>query len=233
MTRDEVLNLMASMEQWIRGQMLTSVRRIILLLTTYNFDGKDFRFDSNANLEASVDNLLTDLLDTIEQEIRRRAVKAADDDDTDIIPLLADRDVHSRLEAHVSNLKTILQAFIGTMIARKVSVTLQPALFPSYLETTAHQFGKGVTANPAKGMGFIGKDFIYLAYTDKMLKGFIEKGAVGYQVYRGSGYDCELCDDICFEGGVRKTYSFTDDIPVPSHPHCVCYVVPVYPDDLM
>ena len=233
MTRDEVLNLMAGLEQWIRGQMLTSVRRIILLLTTYNFDGKDFRFDSNANLEASVDNLLTDLLDTIEQEIRRRAVKAADDDDTDIVPLLADRDVHSRLETHVSNLKTILQTFIGTMIARKVSVTLQPALFPSYLETTAHQFGKGVTANPAKGMGFVGKDFIYLAYTDKILRGFLEKGAVGYQVYRGSGYDCELCDDICFEGGVRKTYSFTDDIPVPSHPHCVCYVVPVYPDDLM
>lgn len=233
MTRDEVLNLMAGMEQWIRGQMLTSVRRIILLLTTYNFDGKDFRFDSNANLETSVDNLLTDLLDTIEQEIRRRAVKAADDDDTDIVPLLADRDVHSRLEAHVSNLKTILQAFIGTMIARKVSVILQPALFPSYLETTAHQFGKGVTANPAKGMGFIGKDFIFLAYTDKMLKGFIEKGAVGYQVYRGSGYDCEVCDEICFENGARKTYSFTDTIPVPSHPHCVCYVVPVYPDDLI
>jgi len=232
MTRDEVLNLMAGMEQWIRGQMLTTVRRIILLLTTYNFDGHDFRFDANASLEASVDNLLLDLLSTVEDEIRRRAVKAADDDDTDVIPLMANRDVHSRLESHVSNLKTILQAFIGTMIAKKVSAVLQPALFPSYLETSAHQFGKGVAANPAKGMGFIGKDFIFLLYTDKMLKGFIEKGAVGYQVYRGSGYDCEVCDSICFEGGARKTYSFTDDIPVPSHPHCVCYVVPVYPDDL-
>ena len=233
MTRDEVLNLMAGMEQWVRGRMLTVVRRIILLLTAYNFDDRDFRFDADSALESDVDALLTELVDAVEDEIKRRASRAADDDDSDIMTLLAARDVHSRLETHVSNLKTILQAFIGTMIARKVSIYLQPALFPSYLETTAHQFGKGVTANPAKGMGFIGKDFIYLAYPDKLLKGFIEKGAVGYQVYRGSGYDCELCDDICFEGGVRKTYSFTDDIPVPSHPHCVCYVVPVYPDGLM
>ena len=232
MTRDEVLNLMAGMEQWIRGRMLTTVRQIILLLTSYNLDGHDFRFDINARLDDSVNNLLADLLAAIEDEIRRRALKVSDDDDSDIVPLLADREVHSRLEAHTSNLKTILQAFIGAMLVKKVSPVLQPALFPSYLETTSHQFGKGVAANPAKGMGFIGKDFIYLAYTDKMLKGFLEKGAVGYQVYRGSRYDCEVCDEICFENGARKTYSFTDTIPIPSHPHCVCYVVPVYPDDL-
>ena len=211
--------LMAGMEQWIRGRMLTTVRQIILLLTTYNLDGHNFRFDINADLDRSVDDLLAQLLAAVEDEIVRRATKASDDDETDIVPLLAERDVRSRLESHTSNLKTILQAFIGAMLVKKVSPLLQPALFPSYLETSAHNFGRGVTGNPAKGMGFIGKDFIYLAYTDKMLRGFLEKGAVGYQVYRGSGYDCELCDEICFENGARKTYSFTDTIRVPAHPH--------------
>lgn len=229
MTREEVLSLMASLESWVRGRILTTVRQIILLLSAHSLDGHNFRFDSNADLEGEVDSLLSQLTDAIESEITRRANKASDDD-YDIPFLLTSREVHDRLEAHTSNLKRILEVFVGAMLVKKVSPILQPALFPAYMETNSQSFGKGVASNPAKGMGFVGKDFIFLAYTDSLLKGFMEKGAIGYNVYRGSGYDCELCDEICFENGVRRLYTFDEDIPIPSHPHCVCYVVPVYPE---
>ena len=229
MTREEVLGLMATMESWVRGRILTTVRQIILLLSTHSLVGHDFTFDADADLNDSVNRLLEQLTDAIESEITRRA-KIAGDDDYDIPYLLTSREVRERLEAHTSNLKRIVEVFIGAMAARKVSLILQPALFPSYMDTNSQSFGKGVSSNPAKSMGFIGKDFIFLAYTDSLLKGFMEKGAVGYQVYRRSGYDCELCDEICFDNGVRRIYTFEEDIPIPSHPHCVCYVVPVYPE---
>lgn len=229
MTRDEVLNLMASLEGWVRGRILTAIRQIILLLATHPYEGQTFRFDEDEELNKAVDDLLKQLTDAIEEEITRRA-NLASDDDYDVPYLLTSREVRDRLEAHTDNLKRIAETFIATMIAKKISPFLQPALFPAYMETSSQSFGKGVASNPAKGMGFVGKDFIYLAYTDNLIKGFQQKGAIGYYVYRGSGYDCELCDDICYEGGIRKLYTFMEDIPIPAHPHCVCYVVPVYPE---
>jgi hypothetical protein len=46
-------------------------------------------------------------------------------------------------------------------------------------------------------------------------------GAIGYNVYRGSSYPCQACDDVV---GFHPIGSYV----LPVHPRCVCYKVPIY-----
>lgn len=46
-------------------------------------------------------------------------------------------------------------------------------------------------------------------------------GAIGYNVFRGSTYPCQACDD---NTGFHPIGSYA----LPVHPRCVCYKVPVY-----
>lgn len=46
-------------------------------------------------------------------------------------------------------------------------------------------------------------------------------GAIGYQVFRGSSYPCQICDD-------NTGFHIIGDISLPVHSRCMCYATPVY-----
>lgn len=235
MTRDEVLALMGDIAERVRGEVSDFIRAVTSLLLSLNIpEGEKFRYRDYPEIEKEIDRLLKDLADRIYDMIEEAVISAEDeDDDENIIPLwFSQNDVRSRIDSHCSNLKTVFEAFIGAMIAKKVVPSLMPALYPSWIAVNKFHFGRGVNGNPGKALSYLAEDTLYSGFIGSTIRGFRNRGAVGYQVYRGSGYDCEVCDEICFGGGgYRRLYTFDTDIPIPAHPHCVCYAVPVYDRD--
>lgn len=49
-----------------------------------------------------------------------------------------------------------------------------------------------------------------------------EKGAIGWEVRRGSSYNCELCDENC------GFHSLDEGTQLPQHLSCACFAIPVY-----
>lgn len=49
-----------------------------------------------------------------------------------------------------------------------------------------------------------------------------KNGIIGYQVFRGSNYPCQACDDN------TGFHQLIDGMTLPVHDHCMCYAVPVY-----
>lgn len=49
-----------------------------------------------------------------------------------------------------------------------------------------------------------------------------EKGAIGWEVRRGSSYPCEQCDDNC------GFHSLDEGTQLPQHLSCCCFAIPVY-----
>jgi hypothetical protein len=60
------------------------------------------------------------------------------------------------------------------------------------------------------------------AYNDALAMKWTNGGAIGYYVYRGSTYDCPICDEQC--GWLHPL----TDMAIPAHPHCVCITVAAY-----
>lgn len=60
------------------------------------------------------------------------------------------------------------------------------------------------------------------AYNDALTMKFSNGGAIGFYVFRTTGYDCPICDEQC-----GYLHPLTDDTP-PYHPHCCCAMVPAY-----
>lgn len=48
------------------------------------------------------------------------------------------------------------------------------------------------------------------------------KGAIGWEVRRGSSYPCEQCDDNC------GFHSLEDGTQLPQHLSCCCFAIPIY-----
>ena len=50
-----------------------------------------------------------------------------------------------------------------------------------------------------------------------------EQGAEGYMCFRGSLFDCPICDEVC-----NVFYPIEHPMPLPVHANCCCYAVPVF-----
>lgn len=64
------------------------------------------------------------------------------------------------------------------------------------------------------------------AYNDALAMKWTGGGAVGYYVFRGSTYDCPICDEQC--GWLHPL----TDMAIPAHPNCVCVCVEAYPGEV-
>lgn len=62
------------------------------------------------------------------------------------------------------------------------------------------------------------------AFRNAELTAWAGTNPIGYYVFRGSSYPCNICDDM------RGFHSDNIDLP-PYHPNCCCGVVPVYSTD--
>lgn len=239
LTRDEVLALMEKMVGKVSAITMRTIRRIINLAMGHQLLGESFSFDMDGKLDEQVDNLLIEMSDAVIREIEGAVKDIVDEDDAEkvllyIRRLIDGKDLTERMDQHASNLKTILEAYIALCLTGSKNRADAIAGALSYITANKGGFGRGMNGNPIMGMTVLAQTEIDMGFIRGSLLGFERDGAVGYQVFRGSNYQCQDCDDVCFgPNGKRRLYSFQEDIPIPVHPNCVCYALPVYAEDLI
>lgn len=79
-------------------------------------------------------------------------------------------------------------------------------------------YGKGYYRNAYQNIIRNAKQVIALSWGRAEQEYGKNSGAVGYFVYRGSSYDCPVCDDLC--GYMHPL----DTMVIPAHPNCACRV---------
>ena len=67
------------------------------------------------------------------------------------------------------------------------------------------------------------KTTLQMAWMRQMRQNYKDEGAAGFMCFRGSTFHCPICDDVC-----NKFYSIDSQMPLPVHPSCCCYAIPVY-----
>ena len=83
--------------------------------------------------------------------------------------------------------------------------------------------GVGVSNSSFNAINTLGRFTIGDAW---MYDGYLDmdaQGAIGYIGHRGSSYPCDECSDQA-----NRFHSMAEGMIYPLHPHCVCYVTPVF-----
>ena len=86
---------------------------------------------------------------------------------------------------------------------------------------------RGSSNSEANNILRFAKMTLQMAWMHSLQQKFEEEGAAGYVCLRGSSYPCSFCDEVC---GVF--YPIESQFPLPVHPNCACYAVPVYEKDI-
>lgn len=84
--------------------------------------------------------------------------------------------------------------------------------------------GVGLSNNGSTNVTNMARITLQMAWMRERGIEFNESGVAGYYVLRGSSYPCSLCDDAVGFHPMTDMSFFP-----PIHPHCCCYVVPIYP----
>lgn len=93
------------------------------------------------------------------------------------------------------------------------------------IDIATPSYGKGIFRNAYQNIVRNSKQVISIAWGKADLEYGKEMGAIGYRVFRGSSYDCPICDDLC--GYVHDM----DVMVIPAHISCVCRTQFVFKDD--
>jgi len=64
---------------------------------------------------------------------------------------------------------------------------------------------------------------VQMAWMRNQLLSYKDRGAAGYYVFRGSSYQCDLCDSRVGWHPMKDMDAYP-----PQHGHCMCYAVPVF-----
>lgn len=61
------------------------------------------------------------------------------------------------------------------------------------------------------------------AWMKNLIEDYKEDGAIGYMCFRGSNFDCPICDSICY-----VFHDISEGMVLPVHASCQCYAIPIY-----
>lgn len=86
----------------------------------------------------------------------------------------------------------------------------------------------GLSNNGSTNVTNMAKITLQMAWMRELGNDYKEDGAVGYCVFRGSSYPCDLCDDACGFHPLTDMSFFP-----PLHPHCCCGVIPIYRNEVL
>lgn len=216
---------------------------------TFTFDIQDLSDKVNAELIALSDAILDD----IESRAKTAIKYAEEEDDEDTILLyirrqIGEEDLVQRLDKHCSTLRYFLEGWIAIGMVNNIreyeltnqilshldnpfaSPLWQEAFDAGYLSTAirtrGYSYGKGNQRNVLSALTEIERYAINEAFQYGSMLNFAKRGAVGYRVHRGSTYDCPSCDEL------TKTIWPIDTLVLPNHPRCMCYMTPVFADEI-
>lgn len=178
-----------------------------------------------------------------------------DDDDTVLAWIHRERNGQTneeRMDRHASALRFLLEGYLAVSFANKLNnahilgdalrFLSNPYGWEPMKDAFAHperwnaeiiqgrgfHVGRGNDTNPINAMA----NMIQYEVLDGFHRGQIleygrDPDIIGYNVHRGSGYDCEMCDEAVAGG----PYPLDVQI-VPLHVHCRCYTTPVRASEL-
>lgn len=224
--------------------LLSAARRIVEISRKYNIPPENFRFSVNASLQLEVSNVLTILKEALFNEIKGLDTFKESDDNSFIAPILTAKDhgktFKERLNQYVSRWGFELEATIaaaglaGIRDTKAIEQGIRDYLDRPYdnpwikehigegdavrLEGMPH-YGRGVRIAAASALAVL--------LTTVVAKGWMENWhhlnstKVGYYVYRGSSFPCEICD-----AQVGFLHDINDEMGLPPfHNYCKCYTV--------
>jgi len=257
MTIDEIINILADIKGQVSYRTLSTIRKIYALSAEYSHLGNQFTFDTNAELDKEVNNLLIALSDAILDDIYSRVEEFTAEEDKDAVLAYIRRDnngvnITERVDSHSSHLKYLLEGYLSVCFAEGLSgsgilgdalrylanpygyAPMKDAFNHSQdyksgiIKAKGYHYGKGIATDPIKGFTNISRTGILDGFHYGTWLGFGKEGYKGYEVHRGSAYDCPACDEMCYSGnGGYRFYSINDIPPCPLHPNCCCFLVPV------
>lgn len=83
--------------------------------------------------------------------------------------------------------------------------------------------GAGLSNNGSTNVVKMARITLDMAWMRSQAMDFMEDGAVGVYVLRGSSYPCVSCDENCGFHPIKESYGV-----LPVHPNCQCFAVPIY-----
>lgn len=253
---ERVIEEMARAKDDVERRLRQYIPEIIRECMAFAYLGKIFTFDIqdlsdkvNAELIALSDAILGD----IESRAKTAIKYAEEEDDEDAILLyirrkIGEEDLVQRLDKHCSTLRYFLEGWIAIGMVKNIreyeltnqilshldnpfaSPLWQEAFDAGYLsaaiQTRGYSYGKGNQRDVLSALTEIERYAINEAFQYGSMLNFAKRGAVGYRVHRGSTYDCPSCDEL------TKTIWPIDTLVLPNHPRCMCYMTPVYADEI-
>ena len=96
----------------------------------------------------------------------------------------------------------------------------------TYIRSRGVQYGAvGISNNGSTNVVNMAKNTLQMAWMRNLYDEYIDGGAAGYLVFRGSDYHCDWCQGIVDVG--FHTIDDYESFP-PQHSRCTCWVLPVY-----
>lgn len=253
MVREDFIQLLASVRDEVSPVLRKKIEEILALCEPYRSQGKAFSFAANPDLDKKVNDALILLSDEIIHYIEHKAEQIANEDDYPAIIAYLHRDYNGTnltesVDRYSSQLKYFVEGYLAIGFANKVAghdILSQiwtymgnPYASPLYqgarnlttdilaLQAGGLKIGSGHTKSILDGLALIGQNAINEAFQFQTVLDFRKNDdIIGYKVFRGSSYDCDVCDELTY--GIHPV----TEIVLPSHPHCMCYAVPVYAHD--
>ena len=247
---EKVVSEVARTKPRVRKMVVDTIIAIIAASEAYRSWGEGFSFDKFPELNEKVDTLLIGLSDECKKDAEKQIREILSWMDFEINDDSIIEDVESddkgivwAFDMHCSNLKKLLGAWLAISftegwtrdktLAQVLAWMNKPEASPMWREAIRKRvidpnegkFGRGYERNIIDALTLTEQGTIYHAFILASAWGYELDGAIGVIVHRGSDYDCPLCDS--FTGRVWPL----DQIPIPAHPRCVCYLEPVFAEE--
>lgn len=231
--------------------LLLAARQIVYISREYGIPPESFRFSANPKLQREVRAVLAALREALYNRVRSIVtfVDGEDYDNPFVAPILTARDngkiLKERLAMYTTRWGYELEATIAAAGLEKITDTQtiidgvrdylsRPYDNPWIKNQTKNGVAVRLGAIPRYGRGtrIAAEAALALLLSMTIAKGWMQNWArinsdkLGFYVYRGSSYPCEICQS---QVGFLHDISDTEGLP-PLHPNCCC--ITVYTDEL-
>lgn len=209
-----------------------------------------FTFSYNKAIRNDVDEVIEEMKQLITTAVETLAVGNKTDNKKKILVYIG-RDIsgdnfYGRLDSHTDTFRKEMEGVIAaglligalkTKVKQSIKANLHtPYQNPIFKEAVKSNLGTaevllkkglhlgiGISNSAFNSINSLGRFTISDAWMQDWYDIFDSKGAIGYNVVRGSSYPCSLCDsNVGFH---------TDGNLPPYHPSCCCIAVPVFKKD--
>lgn len=241
--------------EWLRlkidSRVTAAMFDIIALSQPYKVYGKSFTFESIKSLDNEVNSILVKISDDIVSDIIDCAESGvAEEEDKEAAIAFAtgrfdERTLQEMVDMQMTHLKNMTEGWLAIGFANDMSVSdictqakvwiKNPYISEHWkkafkdggyesdiIAQGGYHYGSGNIISPIDGTAALAAYILMSAYQFGEVAAIRRQGAIGYTVHRGSNYDCGTCDALC-----GYTHPI-NEVVLPAHPHCMCYIEPVY-----